>query len=260
VLALVAVLLATLIALSQLRRSATLPPAPPPEVVADTPPVSTPRRAPRLAPVPGILDQPAVGTPSIDLLARLAVRRRIQREGVRVYLDSLLARTDSVLVRWPDRNGAPLRVHLIADTTLEGWRPGALDPIRDGMQAWNGNAAGVAFVEVDSADGADIVVSLMANVSEGGELGVTNLDWDTSGAAHHARIQVALRGGTPLAPLPAEVMRRVAAHEFGHAIGLPHSDRRDDLMYPSTPVAGPSRRDFATLQLLYAVPPGNLKD
>src|SRR5690606_23486893 len=127
-------------------------------------------------------------TPHIEMQARLAVRRRLAREGSAVYLDSMLARTDSTVVRWPDRNGAPLSVSFIADTALPGWRASLIGAARSGMRAWNGNLAGLTFIEVASGETADIVVSFVSLVSDGGELGVTNLEWNSAGQAQGARI------------------------------------------------------------------------
>src|SRR4026209_2193896 len=45
-------------------------------------------------------------TPTIDRLARLAARQYLGREGGNTYLDSLIASTDSLVRRWPDRAGA----------------------------------------------------------------------------------------------------------------------------------------------------------
>src|SRR5919112_4884422 len=52
-------------------------------------------------------------TPTIDRLARLAARQQLSRMAGLTYLDSLIISTDSVIRRWPDRNGAPLRVAII---------------------------------------------------------------------------------------------------------------------------------------------------
>lgn len=260
----VALVLLALIVLSRTDRpAAPTPVAPPPSPILAPPAAATEPtsggRQPRLAPLPNALDREAAGTREIDLLAILAVRRRIAREGSLVYLDSLFAQTDSTVVRWADRGGRPLRVALIPDTTLEGWSPAFLAAARDGLEAWRNNAAGLRFAEVDDSSEAEIQVQFVRSVSDSSEFGVTQLDWQASGTASRASIRLALRPQEDGPIVSAAVVRRVAAHEFGHAIGLPHSASRNDLMFPSSPVADPSRRDQATLQLLYAVPPGSLK-
>lgn len=255
------VVLLGLIVASRLRQSAPALPAAPPPVQRPATTSATERttRAPMMAPLPNALAAPTTGTPTIDLMAILAVRRRIAREGAAVYLDSMLARSDSTVARWVDRGDTPLRVAFPPDSLRTSVPPASLDAVRAGMAAWNGNAAGVRFVEVSDVDAADIVVLFVATVSATGEFGVTHLTWLPSGAAQHAEIQLALRPDSTAPMLAPAMLRRVAIHEFGHAIGLPHSGSRDDIMHPSSPVSAPSRRDLATLQLLYALPPGSIR-
>jgi predicted Zn-dependent protease len=199
------------------------------------------------------------GTPTIDRLAALAVRRRISREGGRVYLDSAWAQTDSSVVRWESRGGRPLTVAFAADSSLVGWNSSFVAAARAGMAAWQSNRAGLRFQEVADAAAADIEVSFVQHVSAAAEFGVTELRWDAGGRVTHAAIRLALSPDSTVRLVPVQVMRRVAIHEFGHAIGLPHSSNNGDIMLPSSPVDQPSSRDQATLQLLYAVPIGPLR-
>lgn len=216
-----------------------------------------PAATPRLGPLPGINEANA-GTPTLDLMARLATRRRLEREGNRVYIDSLLANTDSTVVRWADRGDRPLVVTFLVDSTVPGWTSQMLDDMRAAMQAWDGNGAGLRFREGTPNDSADIKVRWVTSLPDSNRVGTTNVNWSPDGEIHGAEIVLALQEPTRHTALSAPDRRRTACHELGHALGLPHSADRDDLMFPSSLVSSPSRRDQATLQLLYAVPPGSL--
>jgi len=260
-LVLITITLFGLVLLSRSRRAANVVVEPPPVALEPAPPPPPPaRRAPRVAPLPGVMDL-ATGSssPAMDRMAILAVRRRLSRGGAGVYLDSAWALTDSTVVRWPDRGRQPMMVSFTGDTSLVGWSDRYLEVARLGMRSWGSNAPGLRFEETDDPLEADIEVMFVQNVSASGEFGVTELNWDGGGEARHAVIRLALSPDSLVPLVPAQVMRRVAIHEFGHALGLPHSGGRDDIMFPSSPVSAPSRRDHATLQLLYAVPPGTLR-
>lgn len=226
----------------------TLAAVPAPSRALALEPLATPEAVP--TPVP------AAGNSSLDRLARLAVRRQLAGSADRTYLDSLIATTDSVIRRWPDRNGAPLKVLLVEGET-PGYAPrmGAL--VRQALGRWIDAGIGVTFGEARDTSDADIVVRWIDRFDID-RAGQTDLTWDQAGRVRRATISLAMRSSAGAALTDAALLS-VAVHETGHAIGLPHSADSNDVMFPSTRTARLSERDVRTAQLLYQLPPGSIK-
>ena len=184
------------------------------------------------------------------------VRAEILAAGDAVYLPAMFAETDSVLRRWDDSTARELRIVFVRDT-VPGWTPELQEIARRSLAEWEGFGIGVRFVEVVDTAGAHIVVRWIPRFTFD-RTGQADIEWDGAGRIRRAEIQLALadqRGR----PLSAEGMRAVALHEVGHALGLPHSDREDDLMFPTTRRPELTSRDVATIRLLYRLPTGPIK-
>jgi hypothetical protein len=189
--------------------------------------------------------------------ARIAARELLARDAGQTYLDSLLASTDSLVRRWPDRGGRPFRIAI-----LEGGSPDygvrMAGFVREAASRWE--AAGIGFwfsFTGDSAD-ADVVFRWQETFGSGNRAGVTDLRWSNAGPVVHAYVSLATRNaGDSL--FPDEALLGAAIHELGHAMGLPHSADSTDVMFPVTRVLAISARDRATARLLYALPPGSLR-
>jgi matrixin len=200
---------------------------------------------------------PGSGTPTIDRLARLAARRQLSREAGLTYLDSLIASTDSVVRRWPDRSGVPLRVSII-EGGPPGYQPKMAALVREAFSRWENTGIGIRFATVSDTAEAEILVRWIDHF-DFDRAGQTDLTWDQGGRVRKAAILLALRTNTGQA-LPEQALLTVAVHETGHALGLPHSPDSNDVMFPATQIGQLSERDRRTVQVLYQLPTGPVRD
>jgi matrixin len=209
---------------------------------------------------PSSVEQPAPSassTPTIERLARLAARQQLSREASATYLDSLIISTDSVVRRWPDRSGVPLRVAIVEGGPA-GYQPKMAELARQALERWESAGIGVRFATVSDSSQADIVVRWIDHF-DFDRAGQTDLTWDQLGRVRKASILLAMRTNTGL-QLPDQALLTVAVHETGHALGLPHSPNTNDVMFPATQTGVLSERDRRTAQVLYQLPTGPVRD
>ena len=124
-----------------------------------------------------------------------------------------------------------------------------------GVRAWNGQPFPI---RVEFASGADAHFAVTWSRSLGGRiLGAARTRWSTDQGLTATSIDLVTRNpfDASRAVDPGRV-RLTAAHEMGHALGLPHSDSNRDVMYPENTAAALSARDYRSMEALYDLPDG----
>ncbi len=126
-----------------------------------------------------------------------------------------------------------------------------------GVRAWNGHPYPV---RVDLRTAEEAHFSIRWSTGLGGRIvGAARTSWAPGEGLAVATIELVTRSPfDPDRPVEPERVRLTAAHEMGHALGLPHSDSPRDVMYPENTAASLSARDYRSMESLYALPDGSI--
>jgi predicted Zn-dependent protease len=172
------------------------------------------------------------------------------------YLCAELERADNIrLQRWRDFSGT-IVVHVPRPEFESAADANAFQQAAAiGLRAWNGQPFEIL---TDTRGDREAHFAVRWRQSLGGsQIGVARTQWSASAGLRVVSIELTTRNPfDPSRILDALQVRLTAAHEMGHALGLPHSDAARDVMYPSNTATSVSAQDYRTMESLYALPDG----
>lgn len=175
------------------------------------------------------------------------------------YLPAMLAQSDSMLKRWPNRMSRPLRVYLPSgNVPVAGYRPDMRTAAQTAFRRWERVAEiPIRFEFVRDSSRAEVIVRWISAFAIR-RTGQADIAWNRAGWIQHGTLTLATHTNAGW-ELSDDAIHTVALHEIGHLLGLGHSDDPNDVMYPSTEVHDITARDRQTARELYLLAPGSLR-
>ena len=172
------------------------------------------------------------------------------------YLCAALETADSLqLWRWPESTRR-LRVRVPLPSGLAPARARELQSaVVRGIQYWQRRPFELDIDTHPTPSGeVDIEISWGEGLS-GAQIGLTRIRSSLDQFEVLGITLATLSPNSRYARTPEGVLL-TAAHEMGHALGVPHSDSDRDVMYPTNTARSLTTRDFRTVEALYRLPNG----
>jgi len=159
------------------------------------------------------------------------------------------------LTRWTGHEGT-IVVHVPLPSGVD---PGVARQLQraaaQGLQTWN-NQPFPILADLRGDRGPHFAVRWTTSMG-GAQICVARTRWSQAGGLEVESIALTTTNPYQLGgPADTRQVRLTAAHEMGHALGLPHSDSERDVMYPTNTATSISAQDYRSIEVLYATPDG----